>query len=167
MSKFNVRILTIGHMEIMPGDRFLDIGAGTGSISIEASLQGAKVTAIERKGQGVELISKNASKFKAEIDIIEGEAKDVFPDKMFNKVFVGGSRGQLLDVFNYLETHLEKGGILCGNFIMLKNLEEFTKLLKEYNYENIETHMLQASSVDRLGLLRGENPIFIVRGVKN
>lgn len=167
MTKFNIRILTIGHMEIEKGDRFLDIGAGTGSISIEASLQGAEVTAIERKQEGVDLIRKNAEKFSTRINIIQGEAKDSFPEASFNKVFIGGSRGQLVDVFEYLEDKLEKGGILCGNFIMLKNLEEFTRLLKEYGYREVQTHMVQASSVDKIGLLRGENPIFIVRGVKN
>ena len=130
MTKFNVRALTIAHMDITQGDKFLDIGAGTGSISIEAALQGAEVTAIERKEEGIDLIKENMKKFNVELDVIKGEAASSFPDKIFNKVFVGGSRGQLEQVFEFLETNLKPEGVLCGNFIMLKNLEKFTSLLK-------------------------------------
>lgn len=166
MTKFNVRILTLAHMNIGPGDRFLDIGAGTGSISIEASLQGAEVTAIETEEEGVSLIRENRDKFKADIEVIKGRAPKDLPDKKFNKVFIGGSKGELGNIFEYLDKHLEKDGLLCGNFIMLKNLYEFTDLLKAHNYTDIETHMIQASYMDRIGLLKGQNPIFIIKGVK-
>ncbi len=62
MTKFNIRILTMAYLSIKEEDRLLDIGAGTGSISIEGALQGAKVWAIERKEEGIELINKNAKK---------------------------------------------------------------------------------------------------------
>ena len=48
MTKFNIRILNMAYLSIEKGDRLLDIGAGTGSISIEAALQGAKVWAVEK-----------------------------------------------------------------------------------------------------------------------
>lgn len=166
MTKFNIRILTIGYLEIEEGDRLLDIGAGTGSISIEASLQGAKVWAIEKEEEGVELIGKNNNKFSTNINIIHGYAPDNLPDTVFSKCFIGGSRGRLKEIFKYLNTHLEKDGILCGNFITLKNLSKFTDLLSEYKYKNIETNLIQTSSIDKIGLLKGENPIFIVKGVK-
>ena len=42
MTKFNTRILTVAYLSIEEGDKLLDIGAGTGSVSIEAGLQGLK-----------------------------------------------------------------------------------------------------------------------------
>ena len=166
MTKFNVRMLTIAHMNIHDGDRFLDIGAGTGSISIEASLQGAKVTAIETEEEGISLIRKNSEKFNTHIDLIQGRAPKDLPNKKFNKVFIGGSKGELGNIFQYLENNLEKDGLVCGNFIMLKNLNEFSQLLEKYKYKDIETHMIQAAYMDGIGLLKGENPIFIIKGVK-
>lgn len=166
MTKFNTRLLTIGSLEIEEGDRFLDIGAGTGSISIESSLQGASVWAIEREDEGIELIHKNKAKFSTDVNIIHGEAAKDLPDISFNKCFIGGSRGKLREIFAYLDRHLERDGILCANFIMLKNLSEFTSLLDEYKYRDIETQLIQVSQVDKIGLLRGQNPIFIVKGVK-
>lgn len=166
MTKFNIRLLTIGYLEIIEGDRILDIGAGTGSISVEASLQGAKVWAIESEIEGIELIEKNDNKFNTNIDIIHGNAPIDLPDMIFNKCFVGGSRGKLREIFKYLDTHLEKDGILCANFIVLKNLNEFTELLAEYKYKDIEIQLIQVSQVDEIGLLKSQNPIFIIKGVK-
>lgn len=167
MTKFNIRILTIGYLEIENGDKLLDIGAGTGSVSIEAALQGAKVWAIEREVEALELIRVNSEKFHRNINIIQGQAPNDLPDLKFNKCFVGGSGGKLEEIFQYLNIHLENGGILCGNFILLNNATKFIELLKKHNYIDIETQLIQASYMDRIGLMKGQNPIFIIKGVKN
>lgn len=166
MTKFNTRILTIGYLEIKSGDRFLDIGGGTGSISIEASLQGAKVWTIEREEKAIDIIKANDGKFNTNLNIIHGEANKDLPKMNFNKCFVGGSRGQLEEIFEYLDIYLENNGILCANFITLNNLNQFIELLKKYNYKDIETQLIQTSVTDKIGLLKGQNPVFIVKGVK-
>lgn len=167
MTKFNIRVLTIGYLGINKGDRFLDIGAGTGSISIEASLQGAKTWAIEREEDGINLIKENNDKFGTDISIVQGLAPKDLPDIKFNKCFIGGSGGKLKEIFKYLENHLEVNGVLCGNFITLNNLSEFLNLLKKYGYMNIETQLIQSAYMDKIGLLKGQNPIYIVKGVKS
>lgn len=166
MTKFNIRLLTMAYLSIEKGDRLLDIGAGTGSISIEGALQGADVWAIEREEEGIKLIGENAKKFACHINVIEGLAPQALPDIEFDKCFIGGSGGKLSEIFTYLHTHLKKDGILCANFIMLKNLNEFQSLLEKYNYRDIETQLIQASYVDHIGLLKSHNPIFIIKGVK-
>jgi cobalt-precorrin-6B (C15)-methyltransferase len=166
MTKFNIRILTIGYLAIERGDKFLDIGAGTGSISIESALHGAKVYAIEREEEGVELIKTNRAKFGVDIDIIKGQAPEDLPNIKINKCFIGGSGGQLEGIFSYLDINLEDNGIVCGNFITIKNLNNFMELLNKYKYKDIEVQLIQVSTMDKIGLLKGQNPIFIVKGVK-
>lgn len=166
MTKFEVRTLTIALLAIEKGDIFLDIGAGTGSVSVEAALHGAEVTSVELKMEGLELIKKNSSKFGITVNAIEGCAPDCLPAMKFNKCFIGGSSGKLVDIFYYLEDNLQANGIVCGNFVTLKNTNEFIKLLEMYNYNNIETRLVQTSVVDKLGLMKGNNPIFMVKGVK-
>lgn len=167
MTKFNIRSLTMAYLALEEGDRFLDIGAGTGSVSIEASLQGAQVWAIEREEEGLELIEKNRDKFNAQVNIISGTAPKDLPDFSFNKCFIGGSGGNLREIFSYLAGNLQAGGILVANFVTLKNLEEFRQLLEEFSYKDIETNLIQTSYLSPAGLLKGENPIFIVKGVKS
>lgn len=166
MTKFNVRMLNMAYLSVEKGDHLLDIGAGTGAVSVEAALQGAKVWAVEKEKEGVELINKNKDKFGANITIIQGQAPEDLPDMKFNKCFVGGSNGYLNEIFGYLHINLESKGILCANFITLNNLNKFLELLKLNNYEDIEVQLIQSSAIDKLGLLKGNNPIFIVKGVK-
>ena len=167
MTKFHVRTLIVGMLEIEEGDKFLDIGSGTGSISVEAGSRGCKVFAIDKNPEAVNLTRENSKKFDIDLTIFQGNAPEDLPNLEFNKCFVGGSTGKLEKIFNYLKNNLESKGILVGSFITLKNLEEFTKLLKEHNYGDLETILVQISSEDHLGLMRGENPIFIVKGRKN
>lgn len=166
MTKFNTRILTLGYLGIKKNDRFLDIGGGTGSVSIEAALHGARVCTIEKEAEGIELIKKNCNKFKVEIHLIEGLAPDKLPDMTIDKCFIGGSGKRLREIFKYLDKNLTKDGILCGNFIMIKNLSEFLGLLEEYEYSQIEVQAVQTSYMDSLGLMKAHNPIYIVKGVK-
>ena len=104
MTKFNIRVLTLGYLAIQEGDRLLDIGAGTGSISIEASLQGALVWAIEKEEEGINLIKSNDDRFNTGITIIKGIAPEDLPNIMFNKCFVGGSKGKLSEIVQSLES---------------------------------------------------------------
>lgn len=167
MTKFHVRTLIMGMLEIEEGDNFLDIGSGTGSISVEAGSRGCKVFAIDKNPEAVNLTRENSKKFDIDLTIFQGNAPEDLPNLEFNKCFIGGSTGNLEKIFNYLKNNLDSKGILVGSFITLKNLEEFRKLLKEYNYGDLETILVQISSEDHLGLMRGENPIFIVKGRKS
>ena len=166
MTKFDIRVLTVAFLSIEEGDVFLDIGAGTGSISIEGALQGAKVCAVEREKEGIELIKKNKNKFNVDIKIVEGQAPDCIPYFKFNKCFIGGSGGRLSYIFEYLEENLESEGVVCANFITLKNLNKFIELLEKYNYRDIETKLIQSAQTNKIGLIKGNNPIFLVKGVK-
>lgn len=166
MTKFNIRVLTMAYLSIEEGDRLLDIGAGTGSISIEAALQGARVWAVERDPEAIDIIKENKNKFNVNVELVKGKAPEALPDIKFNKCFLGGSNGKLEEIFDYLEDHLEARGIVCGNFVTLKNLNAFYQLLKAYEYEDIEVHLIQSSYMNDIGLMKGNNPIFIVKGVK-
>ncbi len=166
MTKFDIRVLTIATLNIGKEDVFLDIGAGTGSISIEAALQEGKVWAVEKEKQGIQLIKENAKKFKVDINTIEGVAPNCLPSIKINKCFIGGSKGRLEEIFKYLEDNLQKEGIIVGNFITINNLNEFLELLERYSYADIETRLIQTSTMNKLGMLKGNNPIFIAKGVK-
>jgi cobalt-precorrin-6B (C15)-methyltransferase len=168
MTKFETRTLIIGTLAIEPGDRLIDIGAGTGSISVEAALQGAKVYAVERELEGVNLIRRNSEKFGAEVEVIAGtapESLEAIP--LFNKAFVGGSGKKLREIVAWVFENMEPGGVIAGSFITLSNLVEFQQSLKQHGFADIETKMISTARAEgKAELLKAQNPIFIVRGTK-
>ncbi len=166
MTKESIRILVMGHMNISKGDKFLDVGSGTGSISIQAALLGANVTSIEQKELGVNLLEENAKKHGVKVKAISGRAPEDLPDETFNKIFIGGSTGALDGIFDFAESHMAQGGILAATFITLDNIVTCKNLLEEYGYEDVEVLLIQTAKMDRLGLMRGENPIYLLKGVK-
>lgn len=167
MTKFEVRVLTLAMLDICRDDVFLDIGAGSGSISIQAALIVAKVFAVEREPEGLELIFKNAEKFNASVNVIAGNAPEVLENiEYFNKCFIGGSGGKLRDIVKVVSEKQLKGGLIAGNFIIPDNMIQFKNLLKELSYDDIEVRLIQCAVMDRLGLMKGQNPIYIVKGRK-
>lgn len=167
MTKFEARVLIMALLEAGEGDRLLDIGAGTGSVSIQAALLGAKVFAIEREPGGVELIHKNAAKFKTGIEIIQGSAPEMIGSVgAFDKCFIGGSGGSLPAIFEEVDRRLRPGGILAASFIVPDNMVELKRLFADRHYSEIEVRLIQASFLEDSGLLKANNPIFLVKGKK-
>lgn len=165
MTKYDVRVLTCHMLDLDEDTSFLDIGAGTGSISIQGAKLASKAWAIESKLEAVDLIKKNREKHKVDLEVIHGMAPAACPDLIFDRVFIGGSRGNLPEIFEYLEGHLADGGIVVANFVTLNNAAECKKLMKDHGYE-FELKVVQISYEDHLEILRGQNPIFMMKGVK-
>ncbi|HYE81686.1 MAG TPA: precorrin-6Y C5,15-methyltransferase (decarboxylating) subunit CbiT [Clostridia bacterium] len=167
MSKFDIRVIALALLDISAEDIFLDIGAGTGSLSVQASLLGAEVYAVEKEPEGVELIRKNAIKLGAEISIIQGTAPEALDSvKSFNKCFIGGSGGKLIQIVDETDKKLSSGGILAASFIVPDNMVELRRILMEKKYSGIEAKLIQSSIIEGTGLMKANNPIFLIRGKK-
>ena len=167
MTKFEARVLSLALSGVGAGDLFVDIGAGTGSIAVQAALLGAEVYAIEREAAGVALIQKNADKFGVRIQVLHGSAPEQLAGiSDVDACFIGGSGGQLPQIAHEAHRRLRPGGRLAANFIRPDTMTQFTRLLKELGCVNIETRLLQMAVSDSFGMLRGQNPIFLVSGIK-
>jgi cobalt-precorrin-6B (C15)-methyltransferase len=171
MTKEEIRILSIARMELEEDYNVLDIGAGTGSISIQASkiCNKGNVTAIEREHEAFEVLSKNKEKFSAaNLEIREGDALIVEPDieGMFDAIFVGGSGGNIREIIKKYSLKLKKGRMMVLNFITIDNLYKTMEVLRELGFE-IECTMTSISKTrGESYMLLSNNPIFILSGRK-
>lgn len=171
MTKSEVRAVSISKLRLKPGLRALDIGAGTGSVSIEMAHLECKVIAIEKNPEGIELIEKNSRKFNLNsIEIIKGIApQDISNKNGFDRVFIGGSGGNIKPIFEYLDTALNIDGVLVANTITIENTGKILEILQDFNYKDIEVVSMNISRSKKVGsvhLMMAENPINIISAVK-
>ena len=173
MTKQEIRILSIAKAKINDKDIIFDIGAGTGSLSIEAALLSPKghVYAIERKAEGIELIHKNAEKFSVtNITPILGEAPEQINGlPNCDVVFIGGSGGKLQEIFNTIDCKLKIGGRLIINAITVETMYEALNYLKtspNYTYNACRVQVTQLNQVGRYHMEESQNPITIIYGEK-
>jgi len=171
MTKEEVRILSIAKLELREGDSLLDIGAGTGSVSIQMSkcCPEGQVIAIERDSEALELINKNIDKFKVtNISVIEGEALAVCKDihKEFDGIFVGGSGGNIKEIIKQYSLKLKVGRNMVLNFITIDNLYKAMETLKELGFETECIQLGVSKTKGESYMLFANNPIFILTGKK-
>lgn len=171
MTKEEVRILSIAKLELEENHRVLDVGAGTGSVSIQAALICSKgeIVAVERDEDALEVIRQNKEKFNARnLEIVEGDAFEI-NDRicgMFDSIFIGGSGGSIEGIIKAYDLKLKTGGKFVLNFITLNNLYKAMESLKELKYSVECTQIAVNRTRGQSYMLMANNPIFIVDAKK-
>ena len=122
------------YLKEMEQPKILDVGAGTGSVSLEAALHGEnlRVYAIEKNPDGAELIRKNMQKFRADqIQVIEGVAPEALEAlEMPTHAFIGGSTGQLKEIIQCIKKKNPDVRIVI-NAISLETVKEAMEAMEE------------------------------------
>lgn len=168
MTKQEVRAVALAKLRLTATDTVWDVGAGTGSVSIEAALvaRAGSVWAVERNAAGVRLIRENADAFGCgNVHAVPGVAPDALvklpvPDA----VFVGGSAGELPSI---VEAALEKNSQvrLCVPCVTVETLTEACALLSGSRFKGFEACQVSAARAEAVGshhLMKAQNPVFLV-----
>ncbi len=168
MTKEEIRALSISKLKLKEDDIVYDLGAGTGSVTIEIAKQtkGGIVYAFEKNEEAVCLIGENVKKFNVKnIKIIPGEASSNMGEiEKPDKAFIGGSGGKLEEMLSSLLRVNPEIRVVI-NAITLETLAKATEILKEYAFKNIEIMQVNISKNKKLGrynMLDSQNPIFII-----
>jgi precorrin-6Y C5,15-methyltransferase (decarboxylating) len=128
ITKREVRLLSLATMGIRPDSVVWDIGAGSGSVAIEAALLAPRgvVYAIEVDPEGVQICRENLLAHAVDnVRVIAGRAPEALtaleaPDA----VFIGGSKGSMEEIIDVVMERLQPGGRLVVNAITLENVAE-------------------------------------------
>lgn len=170
MTKEEVRILSIAKLELEKEDKVLDVGAGTGSISIQMSRLCKEVIAIERDEEAYELILQNKTEFNCDnIDVVKGEALEELQklsDEGFDGIFIGGTGGNLEKIIKEGHRILKQDGRIVLNFITLDNCYKACETLKRLNYKVNITEVGISKNRNNSYMMMSNNGIYIVSGRK-
>ncbi len=175
MTKQEIRILLLAKAAIQNGDIVIDIGAGTGSISVEAARQSGvgAVYAIEREAEGIELIRRNREKFSvANLREIEGSAPEAMEDlPEADVIFIGGSGGNLPAILKRADELLKPGGRLVLSAVTLETVAMGTAFFREqssrYQSEAFSVQVTRLKPIKTIHMFQALNPIYIMTGIKN
>lgn len=171
MTKQDIRAVIAGRMQVQEGDVIWDVGAGTGSVSVELAIQAGRgrVYAVERDADGSRLIRLNRDKFGCEnLEPVDGAAPDALRDLPApDRVFIGGSGGKMEEILRIILEKNEHARI-CVSAILL---ETAVRTLEVMAGEGLQTSVVQvAVATGRPAggkhMMMGGNPIFIITGEK-
>ena len=172
MTKKEIRMVVMNEARIEEDSVVLDVGAGTGSISIEAALGAPKghVYAIERFEKATDLIRQNQEKFGVKnLTIIEAKAPEGMEDlPELDAVIIGGSAGGMGIIMDEATRLLKVGGRLVVTAVTMETGYTILKELKgrPYTYEGFQMQVSRFRKAGPYHLLNPLSPIFIVTAVK-
>lgn len=174
MTKEEVRYVTMGYLDITSKKNILDVGSGTGTISIEALMQNPNilVTAIENDDKAYATTLMNIESFEQRYGNIQNRIKllkEKAPcelDVEFDAVFIGGSKGNVKEIIDWAGNLLEKNGTMVLNFITLENFYDTLKAIEEnQNLADIKGCQLSVNKLENLArykYLKPLNPVFVI-----
>ncbi len=171
ITKDEVRAVSIHKLRLPQRGILWDIGAGSGSLSVEAArlFPGLSVYAVEKDEEQLSHLEENKKRFgTADVVARRGEAPEALQDLPSpDRVFIGGSGGRLFGILQCVHEKMPRG-IIVINAVTLETLNEAMQLLEENGFD---AEIAQVSVV-RSKLLNGQrqmaalNPVFVIRGEK-
>lgn len=168
MTKEEVRAVGIARLELTENAVVYDIGAGTGSVSVEAALSGeqVKVYAVEKNPEAAALLKENRKKFRTDgIRIIEGTAPDVLLElEPPTHVFIGGSSGNLKEILTVVKQKNSNVKIVISA-VSLETVRDVMDAEAEGLLEDLEITQICASRSRVLGhyhMMTGMNPVYLI-----
>lgn len=172
ITKDEVRAVTIHKLRLPQKGVFWDIGAGSGSVSVEAArlFPELEVYAIEKREEMIGMISKNKDSYGiANLHVIRGDAPDILkglpaPDR----VFVGGSGGEINAVVELLADQ-NTSGIVVINATTIETLHEAVLCLEKngFGVDVSEISVSRSKIINEKRHMSALNPIFIITGEKH
>ena len=170
MTKSEVRSLSVAKLNLNRDSIAWDIGAGTGSVTIEMALAAAdgEVYAIEKKPAAAALIEENARRFGTpNVEVHVGTAPEALTDLPApTHAFIGGSSGNMKEILQLLLAKNPQVRVVI-HAITLETVAEANSCFKELGFTDVDITQIQAAKAKKVGpyeMMMGQNPVYIFAG---
>jgi precorrin-6Y C5,15-methyltransferase (decarboxylating) len=172
ITKQEVRAVTMAKLQLQDDLVMWDIGAGSCSVSIEASnlMPNGRIFAVERNPLCITFIHENLKKFCARnVKLIEAHAPEGLEDLPDpDRVFIGGAGGKLEEIIDAVDKRLRPDGMIVLNAVTLDTLTKAVEYLEDQGY-TVEATCVNISKTRRLTefkLFEAQNPVYIITATK-
>lgn len=173
ITKAEVRVLALSRLALRDNSIVWDIGAGSGSVGIEAGLlaREGQVFAIEKNTEDIGIVRQNIEKFGlTNLEAVHGNAPDgleAWPDP--DAVFVGGSGGRMAAILGTAAARLRPGGRIVVDAVTIENLAEAVRLLKELGFgvDILQVNIARSRPILDLTRFEALNPVYIITGTRD
>lgn len=173
MTRQEVRVISISKLRLFPGAVVYDVGAGTGSISVECAIQvePGTVYALERDGRADEVLEANVRKFGlTNIKLVPGFAPATMEKlPLADRIFIGGNGGALAEILATADKKLKPGGWLVANSVTAETGPEVYNFLVKNKYAQVDAITVNIAKIKQAGnakLWQANNPVQIISGQK-
>jgi len=173
-TKEEIRVVTISKARLSEGDTVIDVGCGTGSLTVEAALQvtqKGKVYALDDDKEATELTKKNVTKFQVEysVQVVCGRAPEAMSDlPEVDAILIGGS-ASLREVIQAANQKLKKNGRIVVNAILLETAVKALDELKKLGFKDMDVAQLfvaKGRAVSSGTMMMARNPITVISATK-
>ena len=172
ITKQEVRAVTLSKLQLQDDLVLWDIGAGSCSVSIEASnlMPNGRIFAVERNQQCISFINENLKKFcTRNVKLIEAFAPDGLEDLPDpDRVFIGGAGGKLDEIIDAVAQRLKPDGIVVINAVTLDTLSQAVEFLEDHGYtvEATCVNIAKTRKLTEYKMFEAQNPVYVISAWK-
>lgn len=168
MTKEEVRALALSKLRLAERHVVWDVGAGTGSVSVECALScpAGRVFAVEKKEEALSLLEENRERFHAaNLSIVGGTAPEALKDLPApDRVFIGGTSGELGEILDVIFDKNPAARVVC-TAVTLETVAEAARLFAHLEgADMVQVSATRTRSAGRYHLMDAQNPVWIFSG---
>jgi cobalt-precorrin-6B (C15)-methyltransferase len=172
ITKEDVRALVVSKLRLKEHSSAIDIGCGSGSITVELCLQTneSKIYAIDFDEKAIELTRKNLLKFGVDAEVILSKAQDILPLlPQVDAIVIGGTWGNIEQIIQLSIAKLNKGGRLVIDTILVETVYKAITTINEIRLDEVDITQVtiaKARKVTTGTMMLARNPVIIISATK-
>ena len=174
ITKEEIRAIQISKGRLSVGQTVLDIGCGSGSVTVEAAIQvenTGKVIGVDVDPNAIQLTEKNLKKFGiTNYQLVEGNAKEKileFPEA--DTVFIGGTGGDTRDIVELCQNKIKSGGRIVIGVILIETLYSVLQTIEKLDFTEIDITQITIGKSRKTStgtMMLARNPVTVISATK-